>query len=327
MNNIEPHSPGLSRRLMLGGAASLVLGSATVLATALPAQAAESQNGWPGGSSGQIPISPLTVGGVSFPAGVREGNVKKILQYVAKRFDSEVEALVAGWCWGHAYRPIRGARTLSNHASGTAIDINAPRHPLGSSGTFSNAQERAIHRIIDACDGVVRWGGDYSGRKDEMHFEINVGPGDSRIAALVKRIEGDDSPEISWTTVAKGAKGYRVTVIQHLLRHNDVPVALTGNFGSGTVRAVRTFQSSQGLTSDAIVGPKTWGALAPTVREGSKGEAVMAAQKALTKRGFKLTADGIFGSATEKATRSFQRDRGMVVHGKVGPKTWAALTA
>jgi peptidoglycan hydrolase-like protein with peptidoglycan-binding domain len=45
-----------------------------------------------------------------------------------------------GWCWGHAYREISGSTTLSNHASGIAIDINAPRHPLGASGTFSSTQ-------------------------------------------------------------------------------------------------------------------------------------------------------------------------------------------
>jgi hypothetical protein len=34
----------------------------------------------------------------------------------------------------------------------------------------------------------VRWGGNYSGTKDEMHFEINVGPGSDRVARLAHKI-------------------------------------------------------------------------------------------------------------------------------------------
>ena len=69
----------------------------------------------------------------------------------------EVEALVDGWCWGHAYREISGSTTLSNHASGTAIDINAPRHPLGASGTFSSTQVSRIRSILSWSFIVLGW--------------------------------------------------------------------------------------------------------------------------------------------------------------------------
>lgn len=68
-----------------------------------------------------------------------------------------------------------GEWILTGNSSGTALDLNAPQHPLGQVGTFTNAQERAIHRILEDFP-QVRWGGDYWGRKDEMHFEINVTP-------------------------------------------------------------------------------------------------------------------------------------------------------
>lgn len=334
-HDISADSPApLSRRALLGGAASVVLGGGAVLVAATPVHAAESQNGWPAGTSSQIPLTALTVGAASFPAGVRQGEVAVILGYVARRFDAEVERLVAGWCWGHAYRPIRGGSTLSNHSSGTALDLNAPRHPLGSSGTFSAAQVRAIRSILDACDGVVRWGGDYSGRKDEMHVEMNARPGDPRIAALVARIGGTvppppspSTPELPWSTVKRGAEGFRVVAIQHLLRQHGATVAVDGAFGPVTERAVVAFQSARRLAADGIVGPKTWAALAAEVRRGASGEAVRAAQKTLAARGFPTTADGDFGPATDASVRRFQTSRKLSADGIVGPRTWAALTA
>ena len=128
-----------------------------------------SQNGWPvyTSSAGLEPLSWIT-------GRVRPGAVHKIFDYLARRFNAEVERVTVGHSWGYAYRAIRGATTISNHASATAIDLNAPKHPLGAVNTFSSAERAAIRRILRDLDGVVRWGGDYAGRKDEMHFEINA---------------------------------------------------------------------------------------------------------------------------------------------------------
>ncbi len=40
-----------------------------------------------------------------------------------------------------------------------------------------------------------------------------------------------------------------------------------------------------------------------------------------------ITADGWFGSGTDKAVRAFQGSKGLLQDGVVGPKTWAALFA
>ena len=58
---------------------------------------------------------------------------------------------------------------------------------------------------------------------------------------------------------------------------------------------------------------------------GARGEAVEKLQRDLTKLGYKLAADGIFGSKTDQAVRHFQRDRHLEVDGIVGPKTRAAI--
>jgi len=123
---------------------------------------------------------------------LKPGPAGYVLAHFALFFHESVEPLntQAKWDdWGYAKRPVRGARmTYSNHSSGTAIDCNATEHPLGSVGSFTDKQEKLIHdRIRNLMRGLIRWGGDYKGRKDEMHFEI---VGDSKaVASLAKRLQ------------------------------------------------------------------------------------------------------------------------------------------
>jgi len=56
-----------------------------------------------------------------------------------------------------------------------------------------------------------------------------------------------------------------------------------------------------------------------------KGSDVKAAQQALVKAGFKVTVDGIFGPATAKAVKQFQKKKRLKADGIVGPATRAAL--
>ena len=59
---------------------------------------------------------------------------------------------------------------------------------------------------------------------------------------------------------------------------------------------------------------------------GSRGEEVRRIQQKLTSLGYFTSAiDGIYGTRTQSAVRSFQRDRGLAVDGIAGPKTLAAL--
>jgi len=109
---------------------------------------------------------------------LRDGSAGFLLVHMAMWFDQTIERLDAkeqydDWAW--AARPIRGSTLISNHASGTAMDLNATKHPMGvkTSATFTQKEITAIHRRLEFYNHCIRWGGDYQNRPDAMHFEIN----------------------------------------------------------------------------------------------------------------------------------------------------------
>ena len=129
-------------------------------------------------------------------------------------------------------------------------------------------------------------------------------------------------------TIRKGSKGAAVRKAQRRLkaRYYD-PGPADGLFGAKTEKAVKYYQLDRDLTSDGIIGPQTWARLdPPTVKRGSKGDAVKLAQKLLETYGYELGAvDGDFGAKTEQAVKKFQEDFWLDVDGIVGRDTWAML--
>lgn len=229
---------------------------------------AVSQNGWRANDRSLVASYAIPGGKIA----LRKGDVATVLVYVANRFHSEVEPLKWPGVWGYAERKVRGGSSLSNHASGTAADFNAPAHWLGASGTFSGRQVAAIRRILRDLEGVVRWGGDYSRRKDEMHFEINASS--ARVRAVARKIRAGEKPGPSggatpaggggtnWKSVSlgdilrKGTKGQIVEDLQGVLG-----LKKDGMFGDDTERGVKAFQKSAGLKEDGEVKDATWTAL------------------------------------------------------------------
>jgi len=134
---------------------------------------ATSYNGWPA-SPDQSEIGVIKFGdaaGFPFPGGVKSGDVWTVLGYVMTQLHERVEPCVSGWCWGYTYKAnVNNPSQLSCHASGTACDWNAPLHPNGSGGTFTQSQRGTIYAILDEVQGAVDWLEGY----DEMHFEIAV---------------------------------------------------------------------------------------------------------------------------------------------------------
>jgi len=132
-----------------------------------------SPNGWPASEDRKLlGIKSFTVPGTKIKLACAKA-VAPLLVNFAKEFNELVEPIDQGQLddWGYAFRMTRGSdRVLSNHSSGTAIDLNAIKHPLGKSNTFNKDQRNIINLLITKYG--LAWGGNYKKRKDDMHFEI-----------------------------------------------------------------------------------------------------------------------------------------------------------
>ena len=146
----------------------------------------KSPNGWPASKDrAEIAIKSYSVEGTSIKLACAEA-VAPLLVGFAQEFHELIEPLDRGQLddWGFAFRDIRGTtNNLSNHASGTAIDLNATKHPLGKAGTFPNEKVPMLRALCKKY--ALVWGGEFR-RKDEMHFEIKVKP--KKAAKLIKKL-------------------------------------------------------------------------------------------------------------------------------------------
>ncbi len=131
-------------------------------------------------------------------------------------------------------------------------------------------------------------------------------------------------------------KGPDVKSAQQALRQAGIAVSVDGLFGPSMEAAVKRFQQQKGLPEDGVLGPGTWSALARVSssekhrvlqleRPHMQGHDVKAVQQALQKTGVQVTVDGVFGPSMQTAVRHFQRKKGLIPDGVVGPSTWAAL--
>ena len=178
---------------------------------------------------------------------------------------------------------------------------------------------------------------------------VPVEPGDIGIAGIGV---GTAAPTVTPTAepaLKKGATGTRVTALQEKLRQLGYYTGkMDGDYGDGTVSAVKAFQSRNGLKADGVAGEATLKLLesgnakkAPTptpkptptptssaLRLGSSGSKVKTMQQKLKNLGYYTgSVDGQFGEGTERALKAFQKANGLSADGVAGTATLNKLNS
>jgi peptidoglycan hydrolase-like protein with peptidoglycan-binding domain len=306
---------------------------------------AYSQNGWTviWENGPQLTTIPLIIGKV------RAGDVAVIFADLINELRKRIGVNNKGDDWGWNVRPIRGqVNGYSNHASATAIDVDATDHPRGVRGTWSAADKDEIHNnILDRYDGHVRWGEDYNpnlSKVDGMHFEI-IGTA-AQIKAVANRLRNggidvepvgnkpDPKPDPKKNSAAHRsyAKG-EVASIQRALNYAGYDVGPEDDdYGNRTEAGVKSYQRQQQFPLHGLRADGDWG---PTTQ--AHYEWTRRLQNTLNKWAAvrpNLRIDGDFRSETTRAVEQVQRDNlkgayrkagGRKVDGDPGPITCKML--
>jgi Putative peptidoglycan binding domain/D-alanyl-D-alanine carboxypeptidase len=209
--------------------------------------------GWPADNSGKM--TTVRAGGVAVSC---HGEIASLVGWLLDQTLANGYGPRHGECWGFANRAIRGTSTPSNHSWGLAIDINAPANPM----TDRLVTDMPPWMPEMWKSKMFRWGGDYRGRKDAMHYEFMGTPDDAR--RIIAELGGAPAPMAATSsrpTLRKGAKGPDVSHLQDRLNAHGAGLGVDGVFGPRTDAAVRNFQQAHGLVVDGICGKNTWAAL------------------------------------------------------------------
>ena len=155
----------------------------------------KSENGWPvieSQSDRNLVVTRIPgTGTPGIPLRVQK-DCAPLLSYVAGRVHAEVSNLKLGNKpgyqdeGGYNLRKMDYGSSYSNHASGTAIDLNWSRYPMFKK-RMSKKERTAAEAIASELSEVIRWGGNYRPtRVDEMHWEISPGVSVAEVKKFIK---------------------------------------------------------------------------------------------------------------------------------------------
>jgi|SRR5687768_6776640 len=174
-------------------------------------------------------------------------------------------------------RYIGGTTTWSVHAWALAIDINWQSNPFST--TLRTDIPTWMRALLNRYG--FAWGGDWSGKKDAMHFQFMGTPTHAKTATAMARqdllgVDPDPVPTPTLPVVVAGSRilewdpdkpimsGTDVQALQRVLNRwypELTPLTADGYYGQKSAQRVLYFQGRAGLTQDGICGPRTWDAL------------------------------------------------------------------
>ena len=143
-----------------------------------------SENGWRMCNRDECDIPRIRDLFLVDTAPLRKGAPLVILGAWLKWYDLNVEEIgSAVWGWSRD-----NDVSTSNHLSGTAVDVNAPKYPWGRRVMPADRIAK-IRRGLRLFEGSVFWGADWQ-RADEMHYQLAWPEGDKRNDAFAAKLLG-----------------------------------------------------------------------------------------------------------------------------------------
>ena len=214
------------------------------------------------------------------------------------------------------------------------------------------------------CNGLSQWGSQEMAQQGANSMDILYHYYGNDIELVVDAPIQDLTSSYPGTPLRRGSAGPDVSVVQAMLNrisqnYPAIPkVPSTGAFGEATESAVRAFQRIFNLTVDGIVGKATWykmvylyvGVLQLAelvskgqtyyavqfqfpgrLEEGDSGPEVEVLQYMLSLLAqfsdtlYAPAMDGVFGSVTSRAVRTYQNWAGITPSGVVDDRTWNSI--
>jgi hypothetical protein len=181
--------------------------------------------------------------GLTLP--LRPGAHGYVLAYFLKGFDKRVEPLRTDTTFGYAKRPnTNSPDEFSEHAAGTAVDANSTDHPNGRDNTFTDIEEAELRSLLSVFDGFIKWGGDFNGTKDEMHFQLESAT-DWEIETLARRLKKNNT--VSLRRLEPGNRNIDVYMVKRALNARGYEVGPLNYYFSTRLReAYRKWQVAGG---------------------------------------------------------------------------------
>lgn len=243
-----------------------------------------------------------------------------------------------------------GTTTLNRLYSDAAIAAStlATATPSVSVDGYTTLAEGDTGTAVRNLQQALKNKGYYSGSVDGSFGSATTAAVIAFQSAQGLRVDGKAGPATQralyavstskYETLRPGDNGTAVRQLQTTLKQKGYYTgSVDGDYGSGTVSAVKAFQKKMGLTADGIAGETTLTALYSsdavnsdeyaTLRPGDTGTAVRTMQATLYELGYyDGSRDGVYGETTQDAVRAFQISNKITpVDGIAGNKTLTKL--